>query len=337
MQYYLAKKVILTFGYISTLIIFVTQTNIDMKLAPIVLFTYNRPHHTRKTVEALLKNPLAFASHLYIFSDEAKAPEDQDAVHLVRTYLKNIRGFKSVTPVFHNQNKGLATSIIEGVSEVFKTYEKVIVLEDDLETSPHFLSYMNDALNYYVPNKIWSIAAYTPNIKIPIDYAYNTYLAHRNCSWGWATWKQNWESTDWDVKDFKDFFIDKNKRQQFERGGNDLSIMLLKQQQQIIHSWSVRFNYAAYINNLPSVYPTQSHINNMGTDGSGTNMKKSGKYDSELVSGASTDFIYCPDHFIYDEIGSSFKQFYNTSMYRRVINWYKTQRAIMRLKKRNHH
>ena len=301
-------------------------------LAPIVLFTYNRPHHTQKTIEALLKNPLAIESHLYVFSDEAKAAEDQEAVNSVRAYLNQVKGFKSVTKIFHNQNKGLATSIIEGVSEVLKSNEKVIVLEDDLETAPYFLSYMNEALNHYSPDKIWSIAAYSPNIQIPGNYPYRTYLAHRNCSWGWATWRQNWKRTDWEVKDFKDFFTNKNKRQQFERGGNDLSVMLLKQQQQIIHSWSVRFNYAAYKNNLPTVYPTQTFIKNMGVDGSGTNMKKSGKYDSKLVSGPESESKFCPDDAIDNKIESSFKQFYNTSIYRKVINWYKTQKAVGKYK-----
>jgi len=36
-------------------------------LSPIVLFVYNRPWHTRQTVEALQKNELAEESELFIF------------------------------------------------------------------------------------------------------------------------------------------------------------------------------------------------------------------------------------------------------------------------------
>ena len=43
-----------------------------MNLAPIVLFVYNRPWHTKQTVEALQKNELAKDSELFIYSDEAK-------------------------------------------------------------------------------------------------------------------------------------------------------------------------------------------------------------------------------------------------------------------------
>ena len=43
-----------------------------MKLAPIVILTYNRPWHTQQTVEALLKNEYASESDLIIFSDAPK-------------------------------------------------------------------------------------------------------------------------------------------------------------------------------------------------------------------------------------------------------------------------
>lgn len=43
-----------------------------MDLAPIVLFTYNRPWHVQQTVKALQNNDLADESKLYIFSDAAK-------------------------------------------------------------------------------------------------------------------------------------------------------------------------------------------------------------------------------------------------------------------------
>jgi len=47
-----------------------TQENsLNLNLAPIVLFTYNRPWHTMQTVEALKKNELAQESELFIFSD----------------------------------------------------------------------------------------------------------------------------------------------------------------------------------------------------------------------------------------------------------------------------
>ncbi len=301
--------------------------------APIALFTYNRPEHTQKTIESLLANTLSSESTLYIFSDEGTTEQDKILVQQVRAYLKCIEGFKDIVYTFHQENQGLAHSIINGVSHVLEAHDTVIVLEDDLETSPSFLSFMNEALSCYNPEKVWSIAGYAPSIQIPSDYTYDTYLVHRNCSWGWATWKQNWHKTDWKVSDFSSFFVDPMQRKLFNRGGNDMAMMLLKQQKSIIHSWSIRFQYAAYKNNLPSVYPTKSLIKNLGVDGSGTNMKKSRKYGSKLNLGDNTSFHFCPATQLNSHIEKRFRKFYNTSLYRSMINLTKTLLAVQQIKK----
>ena len=107
-----------------------------MILAPIILFVYNRPEHTRLTIEALQKNHLATASSLIIFSDHAKESNNVNTINEVRRYLKTITGFKNVTIIERKENFGLGRNIIEGVSEVVEKYGRVIVLEDDLITSP---------------------------------------------------------------------------------------------------------------------------------------------------------------------------------------------------------
>ncbi len=301
-------------------------------LAPIILFTFNRLDHTKQTVEALLKNDLAKESILYVFSDGASREQDVQKVAEVRSYLEVIKGFGSVHLEFSKENKGLATSIIEGVSKVFETHDKVIVLEDDLQTSPYFLQFMNEALDFYSPDDIWSVAGYTPNISLPNGYPYSTFLIHRNCSWGWGTWKQNWLKTDWEVKDFNLFFIKKSERRKFNRGGNDLSVMLLKLQLEVIHSWSIRFNYAAYKENSPTVYPATSLVRNLGVDGSGTNMKSSKKYQTIAGEQYLEKDQFCPVNNYNTEIENNFRKFYNTSLYRKFINYLKINKYVSSLK-----
>ena len=109
-----------------------------MSLAPIVLFVYNRLWHTKQTVEALQKNILAQESELFIYSDAAKDSLSCDAVIDVRKFLKTIDGFKKITVIEREKNLGLADSIVDGVTTVVNQYGKVIVLEDDLITSPFF-------------------------------------------------------------------------------------------------------------------------------------------------------------------------------------------------------
>src|ERR1035437_2760809 len=106
------------------------------KLAPIALFVYNRPEHTRRTISYLQKNLLADESRLFIFSDAAKTGEDKAKVEEVRQLIKEISGFKSVKVIARTENLGLANSIISGVSQLVNEYGKVIVFEDDLLSSP---------------------------------------------------------------------------------------------------------------------------------------------------------------------------------------------------------
>ena len=161
-------------------------------LAPIVLFVYNRLDHTQGVIETLLKNTLAKESEFYIFSDAAKTENGVEKVNEVRKFIRDDSwhtGFKKVSIIEAEKNKGLAKSIIGGVSEIIQKYGKVIVLEDDLKLSPYFLEYMNDALDYYkdVVN-IWSISGYSFPMRSLKNYPHDVFYSYRGCSWGWATW-----------------------------------------------------------------------------------------------------------------------------------------------------
>jgi len=117
--------------------------------APIALFVYNRPFHTMRTVNALASNAYAKDSELIIFSDGPKAESDEEQVAEVRNFIRTISSFKNIRIVESEVNKGLARSIIEGITEVLNSSDTIIVMEDDLVTSPHFLQYMNEGLNLY--------------------------------------------------------------------------------------------------------------------------------------------------------------------------------------------
>ena len=178
-------------------------------LSPIVLFVYNRLEHTKRTVGALKKNKLAKESQLYIFSDAPKNDEAVPMVKQVRKFIKKVDGFKKVEIIERNKNFGLANSIITGVTEVINKHGKVIVLEDDIVTSPAFLVYINRLLEVYKNNKkIYAITGYNqPSriMKIPKDYPYDVYFHPRAASWSWGTWKDRWNKADWEVKDFEKF------------------------------------------------------------------------------------------------------------------------------------
>ena len=162
-----------------------------MSYTPIALFVYARPDHTRLTVEALRNNSEAKFSDLIIYSDGARSPNMQGCVDQVREYLSAISGFRSITVHQRNHNFGLAKSIIEGVTEVLRVHDRVIVLEDDLVTSPYFLSYMNEALDKYAnDDRVISIHGYVYPVKERLPDTF--FLRGADC-WGWATWRRGWQ------------------------------------------------------------------------------------------------------------------------------------------------
>ena len=234
------------------------------QLSPVLLFTYNRPYTLKKTVAALQKNFLADKSRLYIFSDAAKSDKDAEAVQDVRTYIDTIRGFLDVEVIKSPWNKGLADSIITGASRVINEYGKVIVLEDDLVSSPNFLSFVNQALNYYHDyEKVFSISGFTMPMK-NIDS--DTYFTRRSSSWGWGTWKEKWNEVDWDVKDYRAFSKNEAVRMEFNKMGSDLSAMLDKQMRGKINSWAIRWCYHQFKHDLYTLYPALSKITNIGLE-----------------------------------------------------------------------
>ena len=292
-----------------------------MPLPPIVLFTYNRPWHTAQTIAALQKNILAAESELFVFADGAKGSQDLAAVQEVHDLVQQITGFRQVHVALSPTNKGLAASIIAGVSQVLENYPSVIVLEDDMLCATNFLNFMHDALEMYAQQpQIFSITGYTFPIQIPADYTQDVFIAPRPSSWGWATWRDRWAKVDWEIADFQAFIQDKAQRQAFNAGGNDMSVMLLKQKRGEIDSWAIRWAYSHFKHGAYCVYPTRSKIQNIGADQSGVHTPATTKYEVVLNHAPYT----LPAQIGIDErIGKAFKRFFRRSLFRKIINWWK--------------
>ena len=245
-----------------------------MIIAPIVLFVYNRSWHTQQTVEALKRCELSAESDLFIFADgpKADATEKQKAqIAEVRNYIHTINGFHSVTTKKSNLNKGLAYSIIEGVTKVIEKYGRAIVVEDDIVAHPFFLRFMNEALDTYQGNQnIFAISATMEKFSIPPKYGKDIFLTYRFGSWGWATWADRWNTVDWDINNYP-IIKQPTKKQikHFCKGGADLWPMLQAQHRGDIDSWAIRMGYNMSLQNKLCLRPVKSFVFNIGMDGSG--------------------------------------------------------------------
>lgn len=251
--------------------------------APVVLFCYSRAKHLRLTLESLKRNYGAEDSELIVFSDAPKGESDKKSVAEVRALLRDVRGFKSIRIIERQNNYGLSGSIIEGVTRVLAEYERVIVLEDDMVTSPHFLNYMNQALSIYEnEDSVACIHGYVFPVSAILPEAF--FLPGADC-WGWGTWRSSWADFERDGAKLLHELERRELLNYFDYNGAYLYSKMLKDQ---IHgkndSWAIRWYASAFLSNRLTLYPGRSLVHNIGNDMSGVHSVQTKAYDTEVSS-----------------------------------------------------
>lgn len=253
------------------------------ELAPIILFAYNRPKHVKQVLEALQKNKLSEQSELFIFSDGGKDFEDEKLVKETRKILDNTTGFKKTTVIKRPVNFGLAANVIDGVSTIIEKYGKVIVLEDDLITSPTFLSFMNKALDVYENvDEVAHIHSFCyAGLNLP-----DTFFIKWVGSTGWATWRKSWRLFERNGEKLLAELKEKKLTKAFDFNGKYPYTRMLKRQiAGRNNSWAIRWNASLFLNNKLSLNTGKSLIYNIGFDGSGMHSGSQDFYNMGLFDG----------------------------------------------------
>lgn len=246
-----------------------------MKLAPLAIFVYNRPDKIKKVLNSLKKNKLCEKTSIFFFSDGPKNKKDQKQVEKVRTIIKNFNFGKHQRFFFHKKNRGLKKNITDGISKIFKKFNKIIVLEDDIIVSPSFLHFMNSSLNrYYKEKNIWHISSWNYSLNLNNDYQKETFFWRNMNCWGWATWKNRWLKLNLNP----DFFIkkfDKHQIEEFDLDGkmNNWS-QLERNKLNVINTWAVFWNATIFYNKGLCLNPVIPFSKNIGFDERSTNTKE---------------------------------------------------------------
>lgn len=251
-----------------------------MNAAPLALFAFNRPDHLTRCLEALRRNPEAACSALHLFCDGARHAGDQPGVEAVRRIARGVSGFASVTVVEQPENRGLAGSVIEGVGSLLALHERLIVLEDDLEVSAHFLAYMNDALALYddAPS-VASVHGYIYPIDAPVPETF--FLRGADC-WGWATWARAWQVFNPDGADLLRQLRTRHLTHAFDLdGAYPYTRMLEDQVAGRNASWAVRWHASCFLKDMLTLYPGRSLVQNIGNDASGTHCAATDRFTVE--------------------------------------------------------
>jgi len=257
-----------------------------MNISPVVLFTYNRPYHTQKTLEALSNNSLADQSTLYVFCDGPKkemSTSDFRNHQLVKKIIRAKYPFKEVTIFERENNVGLANNIIEGVTYVINKFGKVIVLEDDIVTSPGFLTFMNEALRIYgEEDKVMHISGFMYPIKYNFLLPKNFFLYSMNC-WGWATWKRSWDNAVFDFNELKTQLL-KIDLKNFDNVNYNAWDQIEKNISGELKTWAVAWYSSIYLNNGLCLFPNKSLVKNIGYDNTGTHCGTNEIYQNQKTA-----------------------------------------------------
>ncbi len=236
-----------------------------MKSTPIALFCHKRLDTLKKCINALVKCPESCISELIIFSDAAASEKVANKVIAVREYIATITGFNSIKIISREMNLGVDYNLIDGLTYMKNEYDQFIVVEDDLIVEPNFITYLNEALEFYRENKnIHTISAFNWIENIPHDYPYDIYFTKRFWPWGWATWSDRMKNIDWEIEDKKEFLNSKRTQTEFNKWGSDRSMMLTNVIKGEIRTWDIQLDYHFFKENASHVFPVKSLVDNIG-------------------------------------------------------------------------
>jgi hypothetical protein len=239
-------------------------------LAPVVVFAYRRPDHLRNTLTSLMRCEGFAQSPVIVYCDGPRDADEVDAVMATRELARTMLG-EHAEYHFSEVNLGLSRSVIAGVSDVVGRFGRVIVVEDDLELSPAFLTFMNQALDHCADDEnVFQVSGYmfdVPELKCTSSALFLPFTV----SWGWATWKRAWDHFDPLATGWEALHTDTGLRRRFNLDGTyDYATMLVRQMAGMRDSWAVRWYWSVFKANGLVLFPPVSLVRNTGFDGSGT-------------------------------------------------------------------
>jgi hypothetical protein len=237
--------------------------------APIALFIFKRPAHTRRVIESL-RGCTGFAeSRVFVFADGPRNPEDVPAVEETRAEARRLLGDHAVF-VEREINLGVDNSIIAGVSELCDRYGRVVVVEEDLILSPNFLHFLNAGLTRYESEaRLMQVCGYMFDVPELRESRDAIFLPMVN-SWGWATWKRAWSQLDPDATGWRERLRDDRERRRFDLDGNyKYARMLTDHMRQNVPAWDIRWYYSVFVQDGLVLFPPRTLVLHE-FDGTGT-------------------------------------------------------------------
>jgi hypothetical protein len=220
-------------------------------------------------VNSLKTNELAKESELYIFLDAPRVG-DEEKVKIVREYIYTINGFKKVN-IIERESNDLYANYKLGMKQMLDEHGKCIFLEDDNVVATNFLKYMNDGLDFYEDDKkIMAISGYNVPTTFPNSYKHDYYLSTYFNAWGFATWRDRGFLDIVNYNDqYNEMMADKELFKKIKKVHPKLINGLKLIQERKLDAGDYKMVFHLIKNDLFTIKPIKSFVNNIGHDGSG--------------------------------------------------------------------
>jgi hypothetical protein len=266
-----------------------------MNYYPVILFTYKKIETLKKTLNGLLSNRECILTDLIIYSDGPASIKDHTEVQIVRDYLSTVSGFKSCNVIHRNRNYGLAQNIFTGVSEVLRSSNAAIVLEDDIVVNEYFLSFMNKGLSFYENDlKVSSVSGisyfeeYDQQHLLPETF----FIRGADCL-AWGTWTDRWEGFELEPSALMAMIRMTGQQKDFDRGGcYPFFRMLRSVANKKLSSWAVCWYAYNFLKQKYILFPRKSFAQHIGTLAESENYHSAGSVDPLLVPLTGVDVSF---------------------------------------------
>jgi len=266
------------------------------KYAPVVVYTYNRPEHLKKTIAALQANHLAVDTDIFVVSDGPKDECTKSHVNEIREYVDSIEGFRAVNRIYHKNNVGLVRSVQMAEQLILSDYDRLITLEDDIVTSENFLDFINAGLDFYEDSDLaFTVAGYCPPIKIPQSYEFDSWNSPWHSPWGYGIWKKKYDAIDIEFNPLQKIKKIKSKYSFLKKYGDFFIETLDRDARGLMVAGDARLAGQMLLKGAYTVVPSKSKVRNIGMDGSGIHCMPTDKFDIDLDDGQQRAFKFSAD------------------------------------------
>ena len=278
----------------------------------IYVLGYNRPKHLFSTLTGLTNALSKYSGktefEVLIRIDGSKHGEFNQEILNV---LSNFHYAHSISTV----NLGLRLSILSVLTSFKESkFDSMILLEDDILIKADCLTYFDLMLNKYKddPNII-QISAFSP-----LNSRESYIFRHpRIATWGWATWKDKFPLTsdftiEWSEDNAPDLTTDKMKI--VKEYMPDVIGLFDFMHEAKINAWSLDLLSYSIRNNLSTIYPSTSLIENIGMDGSGENCGDRSSFVIFKRNRYLLNLKNLEELYLNNKIKQIFKQYYSPSL-----------------------